>query len=524
MPHDTARDAPAGKSDDADARTHRRPGRDDVDIVGSGPNGLSAAISLARQGFSVRVLEASDTPGGGSRTMPLANQGPHADLLSDPCAAVHPLALASPFLRSLNLERHGLTFLHSPVALGHPLPSLGRSVALRRDLNSVDAGSFGSESEAAAWRRIMAAASRNTDDVAALLLGDGRSPTSGAELVLAGGTGQRMRSVLRGARGFASALSRSYAEIALHPDSAVSAVLAGLAVHAIAPPARPVSMASGVLLGATLHGRGWPILEGGSGALVAAMIAELEAHRGEVECGRRIDSLDQLDGRAVVLAVGALEARRILGASAGLRARLLKPSPGGAAARVDFVLSGDVPWADERLAQAGTVHLTGDFRHADSAENAVRAGKVPDSPAILASQPWTADPARISPDGSRVLWSYAHVPNGSDVAVTERVTRVIEASAPGFRDVVDTTVERGPAELERYNASYPGGDIASIAADVPGMTFRFARSADPYAGGARGVWMASASTPPGPGVHGMAGAHAARRVAAYLRSGHSPRG
>lgn len=524
MPHDTDRDDPACESESADAGARSRPGRVDVDIVGAGPNGLSAAISLARQGFSVRVLEASDTPGGGSRTVPLASQGPHADLLSDPCAAVHPLALASPFFRSLDLERHGLTFLHAPFALGHPLPSRGTSVALRRDLSTVDAESFGSEAEASAWRRIIGTASRYSDDVAALLLGDGRRPTSGADFALADTTGQAVRSVVRGTRGFASALARSYGEIALRPGSAVSAVLAGLAVHAIAPPARPVSMASGVLLGATLHGHGWPIVNGGSGAIVAAMRAELESYGGQVECGRRIDSLDHLEGRAIVLAVGALEARRILGASAGLRARLLRPSPGGAAARVDFVLHGDVPWTDERLGHAGTVHLTGDYRHVDTAEKAARSGEVPDSPAILASQPWTADPARISPDGRRVLWSYAHVPNGSEVSVTERVTRVIEASAPGFRDVVDATIERGPADLERYNASYPGGDIASIAADVPGMAFRFARSADPYSGGARGVWMASASTPPGPGVHGMAGAHAARRVADYLHSDHPSRG
>lgn len=523
MPHDTVSDARAGRGEEPGGAAHRRPGRVDVEIVGSGPNGLSAAIALAREGFSVRVLEASNTPGGGSRTMPLANQGPHADLLSDPCAAVHPLAQASPFFRSLDLERHGLAFLHAPYALGHPLPAHRSSVALRGDLSTVDAESFGSESEASSWRRIMRFASRNSDDVAALLLGDGRRPTSGADLFLSDSTGQAVRSVLRGSRGFASALARSYAEIAMRPHSAVSAVIAGLAVHAIAPPARPVSMASGVLLGATLHGRGWPIVEGGSGALVGALLAELTTFGGEVECGRRIDSVDQLDARAVVLAVGALEARRILGRSSGLRARLPAPSPGGAAARVDFVLRGEVPWHDKRLAQAGTVHLTGNFSDADSAEKAVRAGTVPRSPAILASQPWAADPARIAPDGRRVLWTYAHVPNGSDVAVTERVTRVIEASAPGFRDVVAASIERGPADLERYNASYPGGDIASIAADIPGMAFRFARSFDPYSEGRRGVWMASASTPPGPGVHGMAGAHAARRVAEFLRSDNASR-
>ena len=523
MPHDTDDDAPARVDDGCVAGERRHPGRIDVDIVGSGPNGLAAAISLATKGFSVRVLEASHTPGGGSRTMPLTPHGPHSDLLSDPCAAVHPLALASPFFRSLDLGRHGLSFRHAPIALGHPLPAHRQSVVLRRDLSTVDAEAFGSGTEAAAWHRIMGSASRHPDDVAALLLGDGRRPTSGADLAWPSTAAEAVRSVVRGGSAFSSALSRAYAEIGLRPGSAVSAVLAGLAVHAIAPPARPVSMASGVLLGAMLHGRGWPIVDGGSGALVAAMLAELESLGGEVKCGRRVDSLDQLDGRAVVLAVGALEARRILGRTAGLRTRLLGPSPGGAAARVDFVLSDDVPWTDERLTQAGTVHLTGDFRNADAAEKAVRNGEVPDSPAVLASQPWAADPARIAADGRRVLWSYAHVPNGSDVAVTERVTRVIEAAAPGFRDVVTASIERGPAELEKYNASYPGGDIASISADIPGMAFRFARSLDPYSAGSRGVWMASASTPPGPGVHGMAGAHAARRVAEFLRHERAPR-
>ena len=506
-------------------RLDRDPGRSeraDVDVVGSGPNGLAAAISLAREGFSVRVLEASGTPGGGSRTMPLSGLPGHEDLLTDPCAAVHPLALASPFFRSLDLERHGLNFLHSPLVLGHPLPSRDIAIALPRDLNEVDAESFGSEAESNSWKRIMGPAASRSDDVISLVLTDGRCPTSGAAMVASSqgqSNGKEIRSVLRGSRGFADTLSRAYLEIARHPESAASAVLAGLAVHAIAPPARPVSMASGMLLGASLHGRGWPILEGGSGALVSAMVAELTALGGRVECGERVDSVDQLDARAVVLAVGALEARRIVGASPGSRFSPLKAVPGGAAARVDFVLTSDVPWRDSRLNDAGTVHLTGTFADADAAEKSLRAGKVPDSPAVLASQPWTADRQRISGDGRRVLWTYAHVPNGSRVPVTERITRLIERSAPEFRDVVAGSVERGPAELERYNASYPGGDIASIATDIPGMAFRFARSLDPYSGGMRGVWMASASTPPGPGVHGMAGAHAARRVATFLRQG-----
>lgn len=452
--------------------------------------------------------------------MSLAGVAGHEDLLTDPCAAVHPLALASPFLRSLDLARHGLNFLHSPIALGHPLPSRDLAIALPRDLREVGAEAFRSESEAASWKRIMEPVASHSDDVVALLLTDGRRPTSGAALLSAGTHGDRggtVRSVLRGGRGFTEALTRAYGEVARRPDSAVSAALAGLAVHAIAPPARPVSMASGILLGAMLHGRGWPIIEGGSGALIAAMVAELSALGGRIECGERVDSLDDLDGRAVVLAVGALEARRILGRTPGAKLSPLTPKPGGAAARVDFVVTEDVPWSDPRLKEAGTVHLTGSFADADTAEKAVRAGRVPGSPAVLASQPWTADPGRISTDGRRVLWTYAHVPNGNRERVTERITQLIEQSAPGFRDVVAGSVERGPAELQRYNASYPGGDIASIAADLQGMAFRFARSADPYSAGTRGVWMASASTPPGPGVHGMAGAHAARRVAAHLR-------
>lgn len=497
--------------------------RVDVEIVGSGPNGLAAALELARRGFSVRVLEASDTPGGGCRTRPLAARGPHADLLTDPCAAVHPLALASPFLRRFLAPGRGsagpaaVEPLHAPYALAHPLPG-GGAVVLPRDLAALADDAFPDPTDTATWRRRLAPLSRHSDVITAVLLGDGRR-ASLAALSPADDVAPHRARGLGSATDLVRAVTGLYGELVRRPGSAAAAVLAGLAVHAIAPPARPVPFASGLLLAACLHGRGWPVLRGGSGSLVAAMVDELERLGGGVDCGRRVVDLEDCSARAVVLSVGAAEARRILAATPGVRVPRARMPAGGAAARVDVVLSGPVPWADARVGSAATVHLTGSARDSAAAEREVLAGRRAAEPVVLASQPWAADPERIAGDGRRVLWTYAHVPHGSGAPATDAVLARLDSAAPGVRDIVLDTVERGPAALERDNASYTGGDIAAGAASIPGMAFRFARSPDPYSAGPRGVWMASASTPPGPGVHGMAGVHAARRVAVALRRG-----
>ncbi|WP_333619357.1 phytoene desaturase family protein [Dietzia sp.] len=507
----------------------RRARSHDVDVVGSGPNGLSAAISLARQGFSVRVHEFAEVPGGGCKTVPLAgllhgertgHLAEHAELLSDPCSAVHPLALASPFFRSLGLERHGLEYLHAPYPLGH-LVGPGRSAVLPRELQQVGEEHLGSGRDARVWSAALNPLAVHADEIAALMLSDGRAP--GSARAAAGNPAAIPALGVGGVARATAALGHGgrmlYSELRRHPESSPAALMAGLAVHAIAPPARPVAFGAGLLLGATLHGRGWPVPRGGSGALLDALLAELDSWGGSVDCGARVDSLDRLEGRAVILAVGAAEARRILAHSSGVRVPRAEIPRGGGAARVDFVLSGPVPWRDRRLEEAGTLHLTGTATDAGYAEREVVAGRLPARPAILASQPWAADHGRIATDGRRVLWTYAHVPNGNRQSVADAIAAEIEAHASGFGDVVLTRVERGTAELESANPSYPGGDIAAGAATIPGMAFRYARSMDPYSAGTRGVWLASASTPPGPGVHGMAGAHAARRVAAALRSG-----
>lgn len=501
-----------------------------VVVVGSGPNGLAAAIELARSGRSVRVLEASPTPGGGCRTVPMPGFEP---LLRDPCAAVHPLAAASPFFRA-RPSRHRPELLHARFELAHlvgpsapdhrpstssPSQRTASALVFPRDLSVL--GDVNDRSPwTRAWSRAFTPLSAEADGVVESVLGARPNP----------------RALVAGA-GFAATM---YRELLASPDREVASAFAGMAAHAITPPARPVSFGSGLLLAATVHARGWPIPRGGSGAIIDGLLAELAEFGVAVECGVRVGSVDSVAGSPlgsagdldaaidcespVVLAVGAAEAARILTDSRRVRrpsaVRWLAAMPrGGAAARVDFALDGPVPWRDSRVDEAGTVHLTGTAREVAHAEREIARGRLPSRPPVLLSQPWTADPGRLSRSSrgaDRVLWSYAHVPHGYTGSVVESVTSAIEEHAPGFRDVVVGTHESDPQALEAYNASYLGGDIAAGAATIPGMAHR-ASTGFGRIPGVDGVWLCGASTFPGPGVHGMSGVRVAAAVNKYLR-------
>lgn len=512
----------------------------DVVVVGSGPNGLAAAIELARAGRSVRLVEAGAAPGGGCRTVPLPG---FPWLQRDPCAAVHPLAAASPFFRT-RPARFRPMLAEPPFALAHLLGPGGPGA--RRDRASSPCPTGPPQAALVFPRDLSRLVDINDPDFPATAWVDAFDPLArrADEVVSALLTGRLSGAALRAIWRFGHTM---YRHLLGAPDGPVASAFAGLAVHAIAPPQRPIAFGSGVLLAATLHGRGWPIPLGGSGAIVDGLLGELESLGVSVECGRRITSLDELDhttatGRRVqplvVLALGAAEAARIIDNSnrprAGIAARWLAAMPrGGAAARVDFALRGPVPWRDPRVAEAGTVHLTGTAREAAAAERQIARGIVPDRLPILISQPWTADSGRIARTApadaagarsgtatcagpaDRVLWTYAHVPHGFTGSLLDRISTQIEAHAPGFRDVVAGGFESRPVDLERYNPSYAGGDIAAGAATVAGMAHRLSTGWGQVPA-LQGVWLCGASTLPGPGVHGMSGVAVAAAVNKWL--------
>ena len=490
--------------------------RADVAVVGSGPNGLAAALLCARSGRRVVVLEEQESIGGGCRTVPLPDLLSGADkeralssghwdgLVVDPCSAVHPMAGASPFFLEFDLAAHGVDMVAPPVQLAHALPGRDAIVVPTDPAPDALADGFGSVREAAAWWSLMGALARRPVEVAAAALSDQRSvPPPAATAALAG------------------AFLRAHPRGAL-PDSLGTdgrTLMSGIAAHAITPLGSPAATAAGLVLGSLLHAPlGWALPAGGSGALTAALADAVRAAGGEIRTGVRIGGLAELDAPDVVFTTSPRGLGSILLASSpspatARRARRLNRVPmGGAAAKVDLVLSGPVPWRDARLREAGTIHLGGDTDAIRLAEREVSAGRHADKPMILVSQPWVTDPGRIADDGRRPLWSYAHVPAFSEQDQTEQVLDALEAVAPGVRDVVVATHCTPASRMSEHNANQLGGDIAGGRVDLRGLIARPVPRVDPFATGIPGVWHASGSTSPGPGVHGMAGQHVARRI------------
>jgi phytoene dehydrogenase-like protein len=464
------------------------PPRYDAVVIGSGPNGLVAAAVLAMAGRRVVVFEAAATPGGGSRTAELTDPGFRHDV----CSAVHPLGAVSRAMRQLPLERHGLRWIQPDVPMAHPLDGGAPAALLHR---SLDATVDGLGADGRSWATLMRPfGSPGVVDDLMSPLALPRHPLSTARFGING---------LRSAIG----LARSRFD-----DERARALLAGLSAHSILPLDRPITAGVGLLLGGLAHLAGWPVAAGGSQAIVDALIALLVEHGGDVVCDHAVGDLDQLPPAKVVLAdVGPRQLLTIGGDRfpTRYRRRLARFRYGPAAYKVDYALSEPVPWADAQVAGAGTVHLGGTMAEVAAAESAVAKGQHPDQPFVLVAQPSRFDPTR-APPGRHTLWAYCHVPAGSTVDMTASIERQIERFAPGFGDVVLARHVSSPAAIEAGNANYVGGDITGGRTDLRQFVARPVASPRPWRTPVDGLYLCSASTPPGAGVHGMCGWHAAR--------------
>ena len=460
----------------------------DAIVVGAGPNGLAAAVVLARAGLSVRVYERDNTIGGGARTEELTLPG----FLHDVCSAVHPQALSSGFFRAFELEKR-LDFVVPEISYAHPLDR-GRSGIAWRDL---DRTADGLGADGAAWKRLLGPLVRHADQVAQFagsqVLQLPRHPITLARLGL--------RILEQGSRGW---------NLRFREDLA-PAMLTGVNVHAIRPVPSLSTAAAGLVLATTGHARGWPIPIGGSRSIIDALADDLLAHGGEIVTGTEITSVAELPpARVILFDVSPRALSRIAGDRLPDRYRrsLEKFRYGNAVAKVDFALSAAVPWTDDRLAQAATLHVGGTRQEIETSEADVAAGRHPENPYVLVSQPTAFDPSR-APEGKHVLWTYTHVPRGSAEDRTEAITAKIERYAPGFRDTILASASRSAVEVERDNPNYIGGDIAAGDVTIAQLLARPVLSPTPWRTAARGLYLCSSSTPPGPAVHGLAGYYAA---------------
>jgi phytoene dehydrogenase-like protein len=458
-------------------------------VVGAGPNGLVAALTLARAGVAVDVYEAADEVGGGCRTAELTLPGFHHDV----CSAVHPLLLASPAFADLDLSGHGVRLLTPPVAFAHPLDS-GGAVCVGDDVDEV-AESLGPDGPA--YAQIFTPLVRDVDRILPAFLGSMRSVP--AHPLAAAGFGLRG---LTSAKWMADRFTTEEGR----------ALVAGTAAHSMLPLTAPLSGVFPRLFTALAHRYGWPVVEGGSAAIVQALVTELTSLGGRVETSHLVKRLDELPpARAVLLDVTPRQLLDMAGDSVPQRYAdaLSRYRYGPGVCKVDWALSGPVPWRSDGCRRAVTLHVGGTFEEIARGEADVNAGRHPDRPYCLVTQPCVVDPHR-APEGGHTLWAYCHVPNGSDVDMTERIERQIERFAPGFRDLILARSTFTAVEEERHNPSYVGGDINAGAATLRQMVLRPTARWNPYRTAMKGIYLCSAATPPGGGVHGMCGLGAAR--------------
>jgi len=464
----------------------------DAVVVGSGPNGLAAAVTLARAGCSVVVLEASSVAGGGCRSEELTLPG----FVHDVCSAIHPLGVASPVFSGLPLAGHGLEWVHPGAPAAHPLPG-GRAAVLER---SIDATAGGLGPDAEAWRRLVGPLADHWDDLTASVLGPllriPRHPVTLARF------------------GVRAVWPATWLANRVFDSEAAKAMFAGLAAHAILDLGAPLTSTFGLTFAAAGHAAGWPAVKGGTQRLTDALVSYLRSLGGEVVTGRRVTSLADLPpSRAVLFDLTPRQVVAVAGDRLDVRARrsLERYRYGPGSFKVDYALDGPVPWAAEGCRRAGSVHVGGTLEEVAAAERDVARGRHPDRPFVLTAQPSIFDASR-APAGRHTFWAYCHVPHGSPVDMTGAIEDQIERFAPGFRERVLARHTMFPADLERHNANNIGGDVAGGSHGGLQLVARPRLATDPYTLPIDGLhaFLCSASTPPGAGVHGMSGWWAAQ--------------
>ena len=459
-------------------------------VVGSGPNGLACAAALVRAGLEVTVVEAEPTIGGGTRTEELTVPG----VLHDVCSAVHPMAAGSPFLRSLDLERHGLEWCWPEIDCAHPLDDGSAGVLVR----SLDETARGLGEDGAAWQRVFQPSHvfrALTEDLFRPVLHVPRHPLRLFRFGIPAATP-------------ATVLARAW------KTPQARALFGGVAAHALAPLNRAMSSSVGMALTCACHAFGWPVARGGSKSITDALAAVVSDGGGRIETGVRVESPADLPAAdAVVFDLAPSAVAEIAGDRLPPRVarayRRYKHGPG--AFKVDFTVEGGIPWTNEACRKAGTVHVIGGFDEVVAAERDINRGRMPQRPFVLLAQQYLADPSRSNAD-LHPIWSYAHVPSGWTGDATEAVISQIERFAPGFRERIVATAVRSTSEIAAQNANYIGGDIITGANTPLQTTIRPRLALDPYSTGAPGLWICSAATPPGAGVHGMNGWNAAQSV------------
>ncbi len=463
--------------------------RYDVIVVGSGPNGLAAAITLARAGRSVIVFEAKDTIGGGTRSVELTLPG----FIHDVCSAVHPLTVGSPFFRTLPLHQYGLEWIYPSASLAHPLDD-GTAVIVER---SIDATSQTLGVDAPAYRRLMKPLVADWDKLAHEFLGPLRWPRYPVTMLRFG-----VRAVLPAA---------VFVRLAFRSERA-RAVMAGMACHSIMSLDQITTAAFGLMLGITAHAVGWPIARGGAQSIANVLAAYLQSLGGEIITNRSVECIDELPPhRAVLLDVTPRQLDRIAGKHLpeSYRHKLRGFRYGPGVFKMDFALDGPIPWKAKECERAATVHIGGTLEEIAASERAVWNGEHPERPFVLLAQPSLFDPTR-APEGKHTVWAYCHVPNGSTVEMSERIIAQIERFAPGFRDRILTRTTRTTMDMEQYNPNYVGGDINGGVQDWRQLFTRPVARINPYTTPAKDIYLCSSSTPPGGGVHGMCGYYAAQ--------------
>jgi phytoene dehydrogenase-like protein len=457
-------------------------------IVGSGPNGLAAGITLAQHGVEVTVLEAADRIGGGTRTSELTLPG----LLHDDCSAFHPTGAGSPFLRSLALEEHGLRWRWPEIQLAHPL-DVGPAALLHRDVATTAAG-LGRDGPT--WSRLFAPLVRRFEELASEVfqpvLHVPRHPVALARF------------------GLPAVLPATWTARAFREEPA-RALFGGVAAHLVGDLRRPLSSSVGMLLTAAGHTHGWPVAEGGSRAVTDALASKLRSLGGRIETGVEVTTVDELrDADLAMLTCSPRAAERLLGdrLPPSVRRAYVRYRYGPGAFKLDLAVEGGIPWRDPEVGRAGTVHLGGTFAELVTAERRTVRGIAVPRPFTLVGQQHLADPTRSVGD-LHPIWAYAHVPAGFTGDATEAILGQIERFAPGVRDRIRACHVRSTTALEAANANYVGGDIG-VGATTPGQLIGRPRwSPSPYRTGIEGVYLCSSATPPGAGVHGMCGHNAA---------------